>query len=124
MSAETPEETMGKMLGKALYVVTTSPARGPGLREVLPAHLEYQVKLEREGKLFGAGPLFDEGGEAPVAGMIVLRAGSYDEARALADQDPFHAKGLRSYTIQKWKMNEGAMTLTIRYSDQSVIVAD
>lgn len=124
MSDRSPEDLTSKMLGKELYVVTTTPARGPGIHDLLPAHLEYQVRLEREGKLFGAGPLFDEGEEVPFGGMIILRAASYDEARALADQDPFHAKGLRQYKLRKWTLNEGSMTLTIRYSDQSVVVAD
>ncbi len=124
MTHETPEQLTASMLGKEFYVVTTKPARGPGLRELLPAHLDYQVKLERAGVLFGAGPLFEEGDDVPLGGMIILRAGSIDEARALADQDPFHAAGLRRYTIQKWKMNEGAMSFTIRFSDQSVVIGD
>lgn len=124
MSEPTPEELTAKMLSKAFYVVTTTPARGPGIHEVLPEHLTYQVKLEREGKLFGAGPLFNDGEDIPYGGMIILRAASFDEARALADGDPFHAKGLRSYTIRKWRMNEGAMTMTIRFSDQSVVITD
>jgi len=88
----------------------------------LPAHLEYQVQMEREGKLFGAGPFFEEGNETPSGGLIILRASSYDEARALADADPFHAAGLRSYTIQKWMMNEGGLKLSVRFSDQSVVI--
>lgn len=124
MSDKTPEQLTAGMLGKELYVVTTTPARGPGIADLLPAHLDYQVKLEREGKLFGAGPLFDEGRDVPMGGMIILRANSYDDARALADQDPFHAAKVRSYSIRKWKLNEGSMSMTIRFSDQSVVIAD
>jgi uncharacterized protein YciI len=124
MNEKTPDDLTSDMLRKEFYVVTTTPARSPEIRKLLPEHLEYQVRLEREGKLFGAGPYFEEGEDVPAGGMIILRAQTFAEARALADADPFHAAGLRTYTIRKWMMNEGAMTVTIRYSDQSVVIAD
>lgn len=124
MSDKTPDQLTATMLRKEFYVVTTTPARSPEIQKLLPDHLEYQVRLERGGKLFGAGPYFEEGDDLPSGGMIILRAQSVAEARALADADPFHAAGLRTYTIRKWMMNEGSMTVTIRYSDQSAVVAD
>lgn len=122
MTAPSPEQLYASMLRQSLWVVTTRPARGPGMQETLPAHLEYQVGLERAGHLFGAGPIFEDGGDVPTAGMIVLRAPDEASARALADGDPFHAAGLRSYTLHRWMLNEGAMTFTIRYSDQSAVI--
>lgn len=120
MSEKTPAEMMATMLGLDLYVVSTRPARGPGLAEVLAEHLEYQIALERAGKLFGAGPLTDIGADAPESGLIILKAKDEAEARALADADPFHKAGLRSYTLKKWRLNEGSMTVTFRYSDQTM----
>lgn len=119
MTAKTPEELLVNMLRQTLWVVTTRPARGPGIQDMLPAHLDYQIALERGGQLFGAGPIFEDGGTVPTGGMIILRAADEAAARDLADADPFHAKGLRSYTLHRWMLNEGAMTFTIRYSDQS-----
>ncbi|QKV20167.1 YciI family protein [Oricola thermophila] len=124
MSEMTPDQLTADMLRQEFFVVNTTPARSPEIQRLLPRHLEYQVRLEREGKLFGAGPVYEEGDDLPSGGMIILRARSYDEARALADADPLHAAGLRSYTIRKWVMNEGSMTVTIRYSDQSVAIVD
>lgn len=92
------------------------------MQEKLPAHLDYQIKMERDGILFGAGPLFEEGSDVPYGGMIILRAKDEAEARELADQDPFHAAGLRSYTVQRWLLNEGSMTFTVRYSDQTAVI--
>ena len=121
MVSARPEDLYARMLNLPLWVVTTRPARGPGLAAVLPAHLEYQVTLERAGKLFGAGPIFEDGDDAPpTAGMIILRAGSGPEARALADGDPFHRAGLRRYTLHRWVLNEGGLTFGVRFSDQSV----
>jgi uncharacterized protein len=123
MADTPPEKLYATALRRSLWVVTTRPARGPGMAEVLPVHLAYQKKLERNGALFGAGPIFEDGSDTPTGGMIILRAASEAEARALADADPFHAAGLRSYSLHRWLLNEGAMTVTIRYSDQSVDIA-
>lgn len=122
MPEQTPETLYASMLRRSLWVVTTRPARGPGMQDVLPAHLDYQVRLEREGRLFGAGPIFEDGGTVPTGGMIILRAEDEAEARRLADADPFHAAGLRQYTLHRWLLNEGAMTVTVRYSDQSAVI--
>lgn len=122
MSAKTPEQLYATMLRKSLWVITTRPARGPGLQEVLPAHLDYQIAIERNGALFGAGPIFEEGGTVPTGGMIIVRAENEAEARALADADPFHAAGLRSYTLHRWIMNEGSVTFTVRFSDQTAVI--
>lgn len=122
MSPQKPEDLYAKMLRQTLYVITTTPARGPGMQDVLPAHLDYQIDLERKGILFGAGPLFNEGESVPYGGMIIVRAKDESEARAHADADPFHAAGLRSYTLNRWMLNEGAMTFTVRYSDQTAVI--
>lgn len=120
MTDKTPDQLTANMLRKELWVITTSPARGPGTKELLAEHLEYQIKLEREGKLFGAGPIYAAGQDVPECGMIILYANDLAEAQALADEDPMHKHGARSYEVRKWLLNEGALSFTIRLSDQSV----
>lgn len=117
----TPEANLTrKFLGLQLYVIESSPARSPETLASLPDHLAHQQDLERRGILFSAGPLWEEGNEIPVAGMIVIRANSFDEARAIADSDPFHQRGIRSYRIRKWSVNEGALQIGLTLSDQSL----
>ena len=109
-----------KMLRKRLWVVITKAVAPPEeLSKVLEAHLQHQVRLEKEGIMFGAGPLSNPDGSPTGTGMIIIRAESEAEARRIADLDPFHAKGLRTYTLQQWSLNEGRITVTIDYSDQS-----
>ena len=50
-------------------------------------------------------------------GMIIIRANSEAEARAIADADPYHRGGFRSYRLQRWMMNEGSFGVRLRYSD-------
>jgi uncharacterized protein len=111
-----------KMLGKQLFVIHTVPA-APRERivELLPAHLEHQVKLEKAGIMFGAGPMANEDG-SPAGGLIVIRAESFEAARAIADTDPLHKAGLRTYTIRRWTVNEGSYSVRINYSDQTVTI--
>ena len=111
------------MLGKELFVIITTAAVDPTSKEyqeTLPAHLDHQVRLEKEGIMFAAGPMMTEDGKR--RGLIVIRAGSYDEARKIADRDPYHKSGLRTYTVEKWTVNEGTYSVRVNYSDQSMTI--
>jgi uncharacterized protein YciI len=111
-----------KFLGKNFYVVITTPtAPREKLEPLIPAHLANQVRLEKEGIMFAAGPLTKEDGTRH-GGMFVLRANSFDEARAIADADPLHKAGLRAYTLMRWTVNEGSYGVRINYSDQTVTI--
>jgi uncharacterized protein len=112
-----------KFLGKEMYLVVTRPVRSPEIEKRLSDHLAHQVELERKGIMFAAGPLYAKGSQVPEAGMFVLRANSFEEAEAIAKTDPLHAAGLRTYTIQKWRVNEGCITLKVNYSDQTVQIS-
>ena len=110
-------------LGKELYVIFSTPLKPrEELAPVLPEHLAHQVAIEKKGILFGAGPMFEDGAKSPIRGMIIVRAANFDEARAIAESDPFHKAGLRSVTVEKWVMNDGSYTVTVNYSDQTATI--
>jgi hypothetical protein len=46
--------------------------------------------------------------------------GSFEEAEAIAKEDPLHKAGLRTFTLQKWRVNEGRITVTVDFSDQTM----
>lgn len=108
-----------------LYVVRTVPAGDPAaVKAHLPEHLAYQSQMEAEGKLVLAGPMSDESGELMEGvGLVIYRARSFEEARALADNDPMHKAGARSYSLRKWLVNEGSITLTVGLSRQQVALS-
>lgn len=105
-----------------LYVVQSVPAKTPDeLKANLPDHLAYQSNMEAAGTLVFAGPMSDETGtQMQGMGLIMYRAASFEAARAIAEADPMHASGARSFTLRKWMINEGNLTLNVGLSQQSV----
>ena len=117
------ELTQG-MLRKKLYVVLSKAKAGPDrIKAMLPRHLEYMIGLEKKGLVFASGPLTDEGGQVRGDGMTILRATSAEEARTIAEADPFFAHGLRTFEVREWTVMEGTLGLTVNFSDQSIQVA-
>ena len=108
-------------LALELYVAHSTPAKAPEeVKASLPDHLAYQAELERAGKLAFAGPMSDETGEhMQGVGLIIYRAASLEDARALADADPMHQTGSRSYVMRRWMINEGSLTLQVGLSTGS-----
>mgnify|MGYP001828185939 FL=1 len=109
-------------LAHELHVVLSTPAGDPAkVKDTLPEHLAYQAELEAQGALFLAGPVSDETGELMQGiGLIIYSAASFDEARALAEADPMHAQGARSFVLRRWLINEGSLSLSVALSAQTV----
>jgi uncharacterized protein YciI len=109
-------------LAQPLFAIFTTPLDGYGpVAATSEAHLVYQLALEAQGTLFAAGPLCaDDGVHFDGDGMIIVRASSMDEAREIADRDPMHKSGARTYRIRPWVVNEGTLSLTVHLSNQSV----
>jgi uncharacterized protein len=112
-----------KMLRKKFYVVLSKPAVTPDkLQPFLSAHLEYMIGLEKRGHVFASGPLADGAGPPTGAGLTVLRAKDLNEARSLAEGDPFFVNGLRSFELKEWTVMEGTLGVRVNLSDQTVEV--
>ena len=70
--------------------------------------------------MFGAGPFWTDDEQSWEGdGMVIIRAGSLDEARKIAESDPMHQCGARSFTVRPWLLNEGTVTIKVRYSNGS-----
>ena len=107
-----------EMLNKDLYVVFTKPENGmKEVMENLEEHLKFQVSLEKNGIMFGAGPFWEDNeidwnGE----GMVIIRANSLDHAKQIAASDPMHQSGARNFTVRPWLLNEGNIQVSLDYS--------
>ena len=71
-------------------------------KEMVLKHVEYVKNLDDSGKLVLCGPFK---GYKGVAGMIVLRAESYEEADALCKTEPFVAEDYATYKL--YALQEG-----------------
>jgi uncharacterized protein YciI len=117
-------ELTQKMLRRKFYAVLSQPSATPEkLKALLPAHLEYMISLEKRGFLFASGPLSDGAGPPSGAGLTILRVASAEEARAVAEADPFVCSGLRTFELKEWTIMEGTLGLRVNLSDQTVEVA-
>ncbi|MEM8978900.1 MAG: YciI family protein [Pseudomonadota bacterium] len=105
-------------LALELYAAVSTPAGAPeAVKAALPEHLAYQAELEKSGQLAFAGPMSDETGvHMQGLGLIIYRAESLETAQALAEADPMHKSGARSFILRRWMINEGALTLSVGLS--------
>ncbi|KPA22255.1 YciI-like protein [Shimia sp. SK013] len=105
-------------LALELFVAHSTPAKAPqDVKASLPDHLAYQADLERAGQLAFAGPMSDEtGAHMQGVGLIVYRADSLEAAQQLAENDPMHKSGARSYVMRRWLINEGSLNLSVGLS--------
>jgi uncharacterized protein YciI len=114
------EEMHARMLKKQLWVIISRPEKPPEeLRKHVKAHLEHQIRLEKDGIMYGAGPATPPGASAAAFGLIIIRARDEADARRIADADPMHSSGARSYELYSWSLNEGRINITLNFSDQS-----
>jgi len=128
MVAWTDYKQMAKERGALaleLYLVESTPAGTPeDVKDRLPAHLAYQRTLEERGILVMAGPLSDPTGEIMVGGgLIIYRADSMEEAKELTCNDPMHQSGARSFTLRKWLVNEGSLSVTVGLSTGRTVLS-
>jgi uncharacterized protein len=114
------EEIRARMLKKQLWVVMSKAVRPPEevAKHVRP-HLEHQIKLEKTGVMYGAGPATAPGATQAAFGLIIIRAKDEAEARRIADADPMHSSGMRTYELYSWSLNEGRINVTLDFSDQT-----
>jgi uncharacterized protein YciI len=115
-----PEELHARMLKKQLWVVMSKAVKPPEeVRKHLKDHLQHQIRLERDGIMYGAGPATAPGASRPAFGLIIIRAKDEAEARRIADTDPMHASGARIYELYSWSLNEGRINVALNFSDQT-----
>ncbi len=118
-NAPAPVSDRPTVLKQPLWaIITKNVVSAEEVRKHRDAHLKHQVKLERAGIMFGAGPLAEPNGTRIGRGLIIIRADSEAEAREIADADPMHSSGVRQYTLYQWQLAEGHIQITLNFSDR------
>lgn len=110
------------MLQRQLYAIFTTPTDGLGpVFAVIEKHLEFQVQLEKDGILYAAGPMWTDDEQSwEGEGLVVVKAESRQEA--IAERDPMHVSGARSFKVRPWLINEGSVTITLNNSSQNFTI--
>ena len=67
----------------------------------LDQHLQFQYENHQAGNILFSGPTPDLS-----VGIFVIRAASRKEAEAIADADPFHVHGIRTYEMLDWEVHQ------------------
>lgn len=118
-------EASQAMLQKQLYAIFTTPTDGLGpVFANLEKHLQFQVQIEQEGIMYAAGPMWTDDEESwEGEGLVVVRAESRNDAIAIAERDPMHKSGARSFKVRPWMINEGSVTVRLDYSTQKFTIS-
>ena len=111
-------EDSAPALRMQLYVVTSTATSLEAVNQNLAQHHAYQRELEEQNVLFGSGPLWTEDGQYFEGdGMLLYRAASVEAATAIAQADPLHSSGARTFKIRPWLLNDGSITIRITLSE-------
>lgn len=101
------------------YVMLRFRQNAAALADLLDLHLRWTIEQERVGTLMLSGPV-TSASEDGLVGITVLRAGSEDEARQIADSDPFVEGGYVRYALLHWTIFEGSMPIFLRISQGAI----
>ena len=105
-----------RLLGRDYWLAVWRPhdsTTAEDIAAVVDEHVEWLLGLESDGALLLSGPLLEGPGTRPGSGITVVRAADADEARRLAEQDPFVRAGLRTFDLFRWRINEGSVGVTL-----------
>ena len=68
-------------------------------KSLRPEHLAFLEERESQGRIFARGPFSDGAG-----GLVIYQAETLEQARALAESDPYVMGGARRLEIHPWAM--------------------
>lgn len=107
-------------LQRLYFLCFTEPAGSlDDLERHLDEHKSYLKSLERDGRLFAAGPLLNEEYRFHGPGLIILNVASRAEAEEIVKADPFHSRGVRTWRLVPWQVNEGSLQLRLVFSEST-----
>ena len=113
------ERLKALMLKRRFFVMFRRIVAPEKLSAVTLDHYRWIIDLEKQGVVFASGPVFTKDGK-PGVGMTVFRVDDMATAERLAAGDPFCSSGAAEFDIQRWQINEGRVTMSMDFSDQSV----
>ena len=93
-----------KKIEYSTYVILLSHTGKGAIKDSARSHAAYLKSLDEKGQLILGGPFSDYKG-----GMVIVQAGSYEEAKKIAELEPCVKEGFESYEIRTWELaHEGS----------------
>ena len=74
------------------------------------AHMQYQLRLQADGKAVAAGGIGQGQGADMIIGLTIIRAASLSEAQALANDDPAVKAGRLHAWVREWWVPAGKLS--------------
>jgi uncharacterized protein YciI len=77
-------------------------------KSVTAAHIQFQLRLQKEGRAIAAGGL-GQGANSSIVGLTILRADNLAKAQAIADGDPAVVAGRFIASVREWWVPAGRL---------------
>ena len=82
-----------------VYILTQIPGKQFN-EDIVRSHVRHMKKLDDEGKLVICGPFTDH-----KSGMVIINVDSHDEAKEIAETDPFVSEGYETYDLRTLQLS-------------------
>jgi uncharacterized protein len=107
------------MIKKSLWaVVSTANVASAEMEPHAPEHLRYMNSLEQQGLLWASGP-FIVPGVVVGDGLTIFNVPTEDDVHRLMSEEPLTKLKMRSYTVRKWELREGQISVSLSCSKSS-----
>ncbi len=84
---------------ETLFLMLMHEVRGKKMsKEIIDDHVEHLKQLDSEGKLVVCGPFLERHGV-----LKILKASDMEEARLIAESDPFIKYGIETYELLEFE---------------------
>jgi uncharacterized protein len=104
---------LAPMIKRPLWVVLNSrQASSSEMEPYVAEHLDYMNQLEEQGLLWGSGP-FIEPGVVVGDGLTIFNVAQEADVHKLMAEEPLVKRGLRSYSVRKWELREGKISIDL-----------
>lgn len=83
------------------YVILLNDNKNkPTTREAVRAHVQHLKTLDKNKQLVLCGPFTNYAG-----GVVIIKAANLDQAKQIAENDPFVKDGFRSYEVRELELS-------------------
>ncbi|WP_157817344.1 YciI family protein [Bradyrhizobium sp. SK17] len=104
---------LATMIKRPLWVVLNArKASSAEMEPYVTEHLQYMSRLEEQGLLWASGP-FIEPGVVVGDGLTIFNVAEEADVHRLMAEEPLVKRGLRSYSVRKWEVREGKISIEL-----------